>query len=268
MNISIPSLSASERVLLGKCPLFSGFPEPDLDFALRFFDAERVTFSQGESLLNEGDPLSFFGLVLSGKIRVSMTAITGEELLMAGVLPGGTFAESLCYLGTESAGIAIRADLDSVILRMSTDRLRNSLLAPETSVLPAQFRRNSTAPDGISADHADLPVRNAENLNAARLSRLLTDRFLRMLANRALSMNRRIQTLTRTTLRRKLITFFSECRDEFGSDIFTVPMDREGLASYLGTDRSALSRELSAMKREGLIDFRKNEFRLCRMNRE
>lgn len=264
MNISIPSLSASERVLLGKCPLFSGFPEPDLDFALRFFGAERVTLSQGESLLNEGDPISFFGLVLSGKIRVSMTAITGEELLMAGVLPGGTFGESLCYLRTGSAGISVRADLDSVILRMSTDHLQNSLLSPETAVLPVQNQEKSAPSGGISADHADPTARNAEDLNAARLSRLLTDRFLRMLAHRALSMNRRIQTLTRTTLRRKLIAFFSECRDEFGSDAFTVPMDREGLASYLGTNRSALSRELSAMKKDGLIDFRRNEFRLCR----
>ena len=44
------------------------------------------------------------------------------------------------------------------------------------------------------------------------------------------------------------------------SDTITVPFSREDMAAYIGTDRSALSRELSAMKREGLIDYRKNVF--------
>jgi len=34
------------------------------------------------------------------------------------------------------------------------------------------------------------------------------------------------------------------------------------LADYLGTDRSALSRELSAMRDDGLLNFRKNHFEL------
>ena len=34
------------------------------------------------------------------------------------------------------------------------------------------------------------------------------------------------------------------------------------MADYLGTDRAALSRELSRMRREGVIDFYKNSFRV------
>ena len=43
---------------------------------------------------------------------------------------------------------------------------------------------------------------------------------------------------------------------------FEVPFDREDMASYLGCDRSALSRELAKMKNEGLIDYHKNTFRI------
>ena len=43
---------------------------------------------------------------------------------------------------------------------------------------------------------------------------------------------------------------------------FSIPFDRQGLADYLGVDRSAMSAELSKMKRDGLIDYRKNEFEL------
>ncbi|MDY3013921.1 MAG: helix-turn-helix domain-containing protein [Evtepia sp.] len=41
-----------------------------------------------------------------------------------------------------------------------------------------------------------------------------------------------------------------------------IPFDRQALADYLGVDRSALSKELGKMRREGLVETRKNHFRL------
>ena len=41
-------------------------------------------------------------------------------------------------------------------------------------------------------------------------------------------------------------------------------MGREQLAQFLCVNRSALSNELNKMKREGIIDFRKNEFRILK----
>ena len=41
-------------------------------------------------------------------------------------------------------------------------------------------------------------------------------------------------------------------------------MNREDLATYIGTNRSALSRELSDMKRDGLIDCEGNNVRIIR----
>ena len=38
-----------------------------------------------------------------------------------------------------------------------------------------------------------------------------------------------------------------------------LSMNRQELADYLGVERSALSREMARMKKEGLIDYRKNE---------
>ncbi len=44
--------------------------------------------------------------------------------------------------------------------------------------------------------------------------------------------------------------------------MFNLPFDRSDMAVYLGVNRSALSRELSLMKKEGIIDFYKNSFSL------
>ena len=38
------------------------------------------------------------------------------------------------------------------------------------------------------------------------------------------------------------------------SPAFALPYDRQGLADYLGVDRSAMSAELSKLRRDGVLD--------------
>ena len=47
-----------------------------------------------------------------------------------------------------------------------------------------------------------------------------------------------------------------------GSLTFSIPFSRIQLADYLNCDRSALSRELSLMQRDGLLDTFKCSFKL------
>jgi CRP-like cAMP-binding protein len=47
-----------------------------------------------------------------------------------------------------------------------------------------------------------------------------------------------------------------------GSNTFTIPYDRQGLADYLNADRSALSNELSKLQKEGVLSYKKNTFSL------
>ena len=46
------------------------------------------------------------------------------------------------------------------------------------------------------------------------------------------------------------------------STSFEINLDRRLLADFLGVERSALSRELSRMKKDGLIDYHKSSFTL------
>ena len=45
-----------------------------------------------------------------------------------------------------------------------------------------------------------------------------------------------------------------------GTKEFDIPFDRQQLADYLNLERSALSKELGKMQREGIISFRKSHF--------
>ena len=41
---------------------------------------------------------------------------------------------------------------------------------------------------------------------------------------------------------------------------FTIPFDRQQLADYLNVERTALSKELGKMQKDGLIKTKKNHF--------
>lgn len=202
-----------------ECPLFAGLEEERLHQALKLLNASEKRYENGSVLKDADTPLQAFGLVMEGRVQVSMTDIDGNLLLLSVVTPGHTFGESLCYL-QEDSPIRITADGDSRVLWLHCEGLRED----------------------------------------AELMR----RFCGMLARRTLSMNDRIQAMSRPTLHDKLIAYFTQCERDTGSRSFDIPMDRAALAAWLGTERSALSRELSAMRRRGELNYRKNHFELLK----
>ncbi len=68
--------------------------------------------------------------------------------------------------------------------------------------------------------------------------------------------------LSKRTLREKLLSYLEEQAAGAGGATFEIPLDRQGLADYLCAARSALSRELGTLTREGVGAFERSRFRL------
>ena len=90
----------------------------------------------------------------------------------------------------------------------------------------------------------------------------LVQNLLSLTARKNLTLSRRILHTSSKTIRGRLVSYFSDQALLQGSCRFSIPFNRQQLADYLGVDRSALSHELSKMKREGLIAYEKNRFTL------
>ncbi len=202
--------------------LFRGMGEEDCERALTLMSAVRRSYDKGEYLHRMGEPMTAFGLVLSGGVQVYTDDIDGGRVMMAAVTPGGTFGESLCFLGVESAPVHIMTAEGAEVLWLHTGAL----------------------------------------LGGDAFASSMLARFTAMLAGRTLEMNDRIQILSKLTLRDKICTFLAEWEKRTGERTFTVPFDRTALATYLGSNRTALSRELSRMQKEGLIDYYRNTFKI------
>ena len=210
--------------VIEKHPLFSGLA--DVEAAVLRLSGARQSYRRGEQLRRREEPFLTFGLVLRGLIHVSMDDMDGAPLLMASVGAGDSFGESLAFLRTRESPVFITAAEDSEVLWLSAEPLHNG-------------------GDG------------RDSLTAA-----LAERFSALLATRALMQNDRIQILSKPRIRERLTTFFAQCERKYKSRTFCIPFDRAALAVYLGVDRSALSRELSRMRAEGMLDFFRSSFRL------
>ena len=81
-------------------------------------------------------------------------------------------------------------------------------------------------------------------------------------ADKYFSLDCRLELLCCKSLRGRICLWLLEQRDQTGSDTFTITMTRAELAAYLNCDRSALSRELSRMQEDGLIELFRSTFKL------
>lgn len=212
-----------DRVLLKKTALFGGLNDDELSSALAFFDARETTYEKGDMVKAIHTPFTRFGLVLQGRVQVYTDDLAGEQMMMAHVEKGGMFGESLSYLCQEEPVYAVAAS-PCRILWLSPENIRR--LQPQTA-----------------------------------LEQTLIHRFIASLASRALQMNDRIQILSKKTLEEKLKAFLSLYQMRRGMQ-FIIPFNRTELATYLGSNRSALSRVISRMQKDGLFSCQGRQFTL------
>ncbi|MBO4938239.1 MAG: Crp/Fnr family transcriptional regulator [Oscillospiraceae bacterium] len=93
-------------------------------------------------------------------------------------------------------------------------------------------------------------------------------KFLTLVSHDNIRKDYRLATLSQKGLRDRILTYLTMQADKRRSATFQIPFSREELASYLCVNRSALSHELSMMRRDGLITFRKNCFTLLFREKE
>ena len=99
-------------------------------------------------------------------------------------------------------------------------------------------------------------------LDAGRLTERLSANLLALLAEKNLTLTGKMRHMAKPTTREKLLSYLSAQAARAGGPEFDIPLDRQQLADYLAVDRSAMSAVLGRLREEGVLEFRKNHFRL------
>ena len=170
-----------------------------------------------------GDTPKQFGAVLTGQLHVVREDYDGNRSLIAVLTPGEVFAESLCYAGVQESPVTVIADQDSTILLFKFERILQSCT------------------------------------NCCPFHRKLIGNMLGIIAEKNIRLQIKMEILSSRSIRARMLRYIESFTTNKGREI-TIPLNREELANFLCVERSALSHELMKMKKDGLIDYKKNTF--------
>ena len=186
-------------------------------------------FARGEVLLLAGYPTAEIGIVLEGRLTARKTLPDGRSLVVTQMGPGGVFGDVLAGAGTPSP-VTLTAAEPCLALFLAQSRL--------------------LAPCGVP----DAPDPQAHWQVLRNLVETISGKYF--------TLDRRLELLMCKSLRARISLWALDEADRFGADTFTVPLTRAQLAETLSCDRSALSRELSRMRRDGLLESWRGSFKI------
>lgn len=213
---------------LANTQLFFGISEEELIRLLQCLSIKKKTYGPGEAIWLAGQKTGQIGMVLEGRCRVTREDYLGQRTIVAELVPGELFGEVFAC-AAEWVG-----------------ELPVSVYAGSVSTI-------------LFLEYQDL----VSNCSAACESHTrLIKNMLSVLASKNLMLNRRLEHLCKRTTREKVLSYLTEQAASAKSRIFTIPFNRQELADYLCVERSALSAVLSKLRKQGVIDFWKNQFTL------
>ena len=96
--------------------------------------------------------------------------------------------------------------------------------------------------------------------NGCEFHRRMIYNLMRDMARKNIMVYSKLEITGKRSTREKILAYLAHMEQQTGKTAFDIPFDRQELADYLEVDRSGLSAELSKLKREGVIDCRKNQF--------
>ena len=209
--------------LLQTTTLFAGLSAAELSTLLSRLGGSVRSYGKGEALVLAGEPSRRVGIVLTGSIEAYRPAPGGARVPITRMGPGGIFGD---VLGGSS--------LDSPVTVVAASSCEVLLFPYERLLLS----------DGSAAHQQALQ----------NLVRTISDKYFLL--------SRRVDLLVLKSLRAKVCAYLLSEAEQQGSLTFSIPFSRIQLADYLNCDRSALSRELSLMQRDGLLDTYRSSFKL------
>ncbi|MDY5836479.1 MAG: Crp/Fnr family transcriptional regulator [Eubacteriales bacterium] len=186
------------------------------------------SFDKGELILAAGDQITHMGLILSGRVNIEINNLWGGRSILNKLGQGEIFGESYAITGDPLVVEAVAID-NSRILMIDIAGL-------------------------FQGHHAD----------ASWHSKLLR-KVLLLSAHKNVALSKRAFQLSSKKIRGRLDAYLSAQALETGQMKFDIPFNRQELADYLNVDRSALSKELTCMRNEGLIEFNKNHFKILQI---
>lgn len=206
--------------------LFSDIEENELDSMLVCLNAKIKDYKKDDFVFRVGDKITQVGFVLTGKVHIINEDYWGNRVIISQIKEGNLFGESYACAGATAETISAVAIEDTKIMFLDVKRII------------------TTCSSGCV-------------FNTRLIKNLIT-----VLSQKNLLLTGKIEHTSKRSTREKLLSYLSNESKKANSSSFNIPFNRQQLADFLCVDRSAMSNELSKMKKDGILDFNKSYIEL------
>lgn len=197
--------------------IFHNITNDEVGAMIRCFRMRSAHFEPGQLICAYGENSSEVGVLLNGQASLVRYDYAGIRTILERVDAGCVFGEVLAF--TPELGDCIQIVCDGA-----------------ADVLFMEFSHVMRRCENACPHHSKL-VQN--------MFQLVTEHTRRL--------GRRVEVLSRRSIREKLQCYFKLCQMDAGGPAFTLPFSLSALADYISADRSAMMRELKKMRTEGLV---------------
>lgn len=212
--------------VLKTCMLFTDISEDDILKIVICLNSRVKKYKKDSAIMLADDMISSVGIVLSGSVQIIKEDYLGNKNILTELSASEIFAETFTCAGIKKSPVTV-------------------LSATGCEILFVDYRKIITVCPSSCEFH----------------TRLIAN-MLRLIANKNLMLNQKIEFMSKRTTREKLLSYLAAQAEKSKCKSFTIPFSRAEMADFLCVDRSAMSRELCRLRNEGLLRFKGNEFKI------
>ena len=209
---------------LQRTMIFRGMNENEIEDTLAALSAAEKKYKKNSAIFHAGRTTERMGLVLEGSVTIESNDMWGNRTILSHVGKGQFFAETYALLENETMLVDVTANEDCSILFLRIGSLKQLI--------------------------------SASNIWTQKLvANLLT-----ISAHKNLTLSGRSFHTSPKTIRGRVMAYLNSVSLQKDTKKFDIPFDRQQLADYLNLERTALSKELGKMQKDGIISVNKNRF--------
>lgn len=206
---------------LGHSELFKNIPTKKIQTLLSQINYSIKEYDNNEILFWEDSPCNELSIVIKGSIRIESINYSGKVFIVRQIGKNEIFGEGLIFSDKNYYPVNVIAQ------EMSTKVLH---------------------------------LKKSEILKLFQINQMISANFISILSNKMTFLNQKVRLLALSTIRQKISLYLLEKYKENMSFEIPILTSKKNIADLFAIARPSLSRELMAMKSEGIIDYDLNFF--------
>lgn len=204
------------------CPLFIGLDAETIIQLLNKVKHHILRFKKGQLIAHSGDEITNQLVLLTGSVKGEMIDFTGKSIKIEDIASPRPLAPAFLFGKQQKYPVNVIANSDTEILAI-----------PRSSFMQLM-----------------------------QMNETILENFLNLISNRAQFLSNKIRFLSFQTIKGKVAHYLLDEIKKTGSEVVILDKTHDELAAYFGVTRPSLSRVISELNDEGVLEAKGKQIRI------